>query len=181
LTEDQIPLTESLKDCMIRTKPLWDDKIVYELKKGRNVLVVAHANTLRGLVKTIDNIGDEEIQNVQIPTGIPIIYKFKKDIDTGQLISIDDDDGGNSNLVSQVHMKGKFLEKPGLLKEALKLEEGWKVCKFVCLILDCLLCFALTHMNIDSILTRCPYPLSQYLKNKTNNIFLRHVFLDMIL
>jgi hypothetical protein len=89
---------------------------------------VAHANTLRGLVKTIDNIGDEEIQNVQIPTGIPIIYKFKKDTDTGQLISIDDDDGGNSNLVSQVHMKGKFLEKPGLLKEALKLEEGWKVC-----------------------------------------------------
>ena len=169
MTEDQIPLTESLKDCMIRTKPLWDDKIVYELKKGRNVLVVAHANTLRGLVKTIDDIGDEEIQNVQIPTGIPIIYKFKKDIDTGQLISIDDDDGGNSNLVSQVHMKGKFLEKPGLLKEALKLEEGWKVCKCICntilLFLSCF-CFAMTPMKIDPILTRFPHPLSIFMKQK---------------
>lgn len=79
---------------------------------------------MRGLVKTIDNIGDEEIQDIAIPTGIPIVYKFKK-LSDGQLISIDDekDDG----LVSQVHMKGKFLEKPGLLKEALKLEEGWKV------------------------------------------------------
>jgi len=130
LTKDQLPLTESLLDCMERTKPLWENKIVYELNKGRNVLVVAHANTLRGLVKTIDNIGDEEIQEIAIPTGIPIVYKFKKVTDTTggtgttKLISIDDakDDG----LVSQVHMKGKFLEKPGLLKEALKLEEGWK-------------------------------------------------------
>lgn len=100
---------------------------------------MAHANTLRGLVKTIDNIGDEEIQEIAIPTGIPIVYKFKKVANTEsssstagggtttKLISIDDakDDG----LVSQVHMKGKFLEKPGLLKEALKLEEGWKVQK----------------------------------------------------
>ena len=45
-----------------RTFPLWEKKIKYELKRGRNVLVVAHANTLRGLVKTIDNIGDDEIQ-----------------------------------------------------------------------------------------------------------------------
>ena len=47
---------------MERTFPLWEDKIKYELREGRNVLVVAHANTLRGLVKTIDKIGDAEIQ-----------------------------------------------------------------------------------------------------------------------
>lgn len=95
LTSQQIPLTESLLDCMERTTPLWENKIKYELSQGRNVLVVAHANTLRGLVKTIDNIGDAEIQgeygsinnrsyqllshtlrvnpDVAIPTGIPIV------------------------------------------------------------------------------------------------------------
>eukprot|EP00980_Cylindrotheca_fusiformis_P029767 scaffold23833_cov113-Cylindrotheca_fusiformis.AAC.1 len=62
LTVDQIPLTESLLDCMERTTPLWENKIKFELSRGRNVLVVGHANTLRGLVKTIDNIGDAEIQ-----------------------------------------------------------------------------------------------------------------------
>jgi 2,3-bisphosphoglycerate-dependent phosphoglycerate mutase len=55
---------------MERTRPTWEDKIKWELRMGRNVMVVAHANTLRGLVKLIDNIGDEEIQEVAIPTGM---------------------------------------------------------------------------------------------------------------
>jgi len=57
LSSTQIPVTESLLDCMQRTQPLWEDKITYELRKGNNVLVLAHANTLRGLVKIIDDIG----------------------------------------------------------------------------------------------------------------------------
>jgi len=122
LTDDQIPLTESLLDCMERTEPLWNNKILYELKAGRNVLVVAHANTLRGLVKTIDHIGDKEIQDVAIPTGIPIVYNFKK-LANGQLKSVTPKSQEHS--VSQLHMKGQFLEKPGLLKEALKLESQW--------------------------------------------------------
>lgn len=64
LSPEQIPLTESLLDCMERTKPVWRDKISYELACGKNVLVVAHANTLRGLVKIIDGIGDDEIQDI---------------------------------------------------------------------------------------------------------------------
>lgn len=122
LTPDQLPLTESLLDCMERTKPLWDDKILFELNKGRNVMVVAHANTLRGLVKTIDNIGDEEIRDVAIPTGIPIVYNFKR-LPSGELKSVSPKTQEHS--VSQVNMKGQFLEKPGLLKEALKLENDW--------------------------------------------------------
>ncbi|KAL3935688.1 MAG: hypothetical protein SGBAC_008842 [Bacillariaceae sp.] len=118
LTYDQIPLTESLLDCMERTTPVWDTKIKYELEKGRNVLVVAHANTLRGLVKTIDNIGDEEIQDIAIPTGIPIVYKFDKEL---KAIPPPKED----HAVSQVHMNALFLEKPGLLKEALKREKEW--------------------------------------------------------
>ena len=69
LTKEQLPLTESLLDCMKRTEPTWESKIKWELRMGRNVMVVAHANTLRGLVKLIDGIGDEEIQEVAIPTG----------------------------------------------------------------------------------------------------------------
>ncbi len=116
LSSEQIPLTESLHDCMVRTEPVWENKILHELKQGRNVMVVAHANTLRGLVKTIDNIGDEEIQEVAIPTGIPIIYKF--DVDMNPLPPT----SGDRQTASQVHMNGLFLEKPGLLKEALNAE-----------------------------------------------------------
>ena len=115
---EQIPLTESLLDCMERTFPLWEKKIKYELMNGRNVLVVAHANTLRGLVKTIDDIGDTEIQEVAIPTGIPIVYKFDKEMKSVPPSKEED-------AISQVHMNGRFLEKPGLLKEALKREDEW--------------------------------------------------------
>lgn len=68
LSVDQLPVTESLHDCMERTAPIWEKKILYELRNGKNVMVVAHANTLRGLVKKIDNISDENIQNIAIPT-----------------------------------------------------------------------------------------------------------------
>jgi len=118
LSFDQIPCTESLMDCMERTSPLWEQKLTYELRNGKNVMVVAHANTLRGLVKRIDNIGDEDIRDVAIPTGIPIIYKFNNNLEPVP-------PSGDQQTASQVHMKGLFLEKPGLLKEALKREEEW--------------------------------------------------------
>ena len=94
------------------------NKIIYELKAGRNVLVVAHANTLRGLIKIIDNIGDEEIQNVGLPTGIPVIYKFDQNLKPIPQVAI----GKSAN---QMHMTGIFLEKPGKLKVALKREREW--------------------------------------------------------
>lgn len=143
LSSDQIPLTESLLDCMKRTEPLWVEKISYEIACGRNVLVVAHANTLRGLVKIIDNIGDDEIQDIAIPTGsefyysflcsysmfgmtslptsptlVPIIYKFDNKLNPIPPT-------GDQSTVAQVHMNGVFLEKPGLLKAAIKREQEW--------------------------------------------------------
>ncbi|KAL7570646.1 hypothetical protein ACA910_014920 [Epithemia clementina (nom. ined.)] len=118
LRPEQIPLTESLSDCMKRTIPLWETKILYELRNGRNVMVVGHANTLRGLVKTIDNISDEDIQDVAIPTGIPIIYKFDHNLQSIR-------PPGDRQTACQVHMNGLFLEEPGLLKQALAREEEW--------------------------------------------------------
>jgi len=122
LSEYQIPKTESLMDCMERTRPLWEDKISYELRMGRNVLVVAHANTLRGLVKIIDNIGDEDIQQVSIPTGIPIVYKFQTNSGSNSPLR---PEPPSDTALSQTHMSGIFLEKPGMLKEALKREKEW--------------------------------------------------------
>jgi broad specificity phosphatase PhoE len=118
LTPEQLPRTESLMDCMERTFPLWEERILQEIKNGRNVLVVAHANTLRGLVKIIDNIGDDEIQDVAIPTGIPIVYNFGKDMKP----ILPDTEIGTA---AQEHMTGVFLEKPGLLREALLRETEW--------------------------------------------------------
>lgn len=69
LEPSQIPLSESLLDTMKRCVPLWEYKIRYDIQNGNNVLVVAHGNTLRGLVKAIDNIGDRDIEDVVIPAG----------------------------------------------------------------------------------------------------------------
>src|SRR3989338_2624940 len=76
LDKKEIPLTESLKDCVARVKPYWENSIVPEIKKGRKVLVSASGNSLRSLVKIIDNISDEEIVNFNIPTGVPLVYEL---------------------------------------------------------------------------------------------------------
>jgi len=70
LSPDQIPLSESLLDTMKRAVPLWEYKIRYDIQNGNNVLVVAHGNTLRGLIKRIDDIGDRDIESVVIPAGV---------------------------------------------------------------------------------------------------------------
>lgn len=78
LSRDQIPFTESLLDTMSRAVPLWDYKIRYDIQNGNNVLVVAHGNTLRGLIKTIDNIGDKDIEEVILPAGTCVYTNNQK-------------------------------------------------------------------------------------------------------
>src|SRR3954465_9363057 len=70
-----IPRTECLKDVVARMLPYWDAEIVPDLRDGRRVLVAAHGNSLRALVKHLDGIGDEEIAGLNIPTGIPLLYE----------------------------------------------------------------------------------------------------------
>ena len=76
IEDNNIPTTESLQDTMERALPIWYQRIQPMLEQGQNVLVVAHANSIRGIVKHIDNLSAEEIQRVKIPTGIPLVYKF---------------------------------------------------------------------------------------------------------
>jgi 2,3-bisphosphoglycerate-dependent phosphoglycerate mutase len=76
LGESELPLTESLKDTVVRYVPYWHDVIAPTLKSGKHVIVSAHGNSLRALVKYLDNIGDDKIVNLNIPTGIPLVYEL---------------------------------------------------------------------------------------------------------
>jgi 2,3-bisphosphoglycerate-dependent phosphoglycerate mutase len=76
LPPDLRPRTECLRDVVARMLPYWYDAIVPDLAAGRTVLVVAHGNSLRALVKHLDEIGDEEISGLDIPTGMPLVYEM---------------------------------------------------------------------------------------------------------
>ena len=80
LTPDELPKTECLKDTVERFLPYWHDTIAPTIKSGKKVLMVAHGNSLRALVKYLDNIPDNEILNLNIPTGIPLIYELDDDL-----------------------------------------------------------------------------------------------------
>jgi 2,3-bisphosphoglycerate-dependent phosphoglycerate mutase len=71
-----LPKTECLKDVLVRMMPYWDEAIAPELRLGKTVLVTAHGNSLRALVKHLDGISDDEIAELNIPTGIPLHYKL---------------------------------------------------------------------------------------------------------
>lgn len=76
----EVPGSESLKDTIGRVLPYWDEAIAPALKSGERVLISAHGNSIRALVKHLSNIGDEEIVEVEIPTGQPLVYELADDL-----------------------------------------------------------------------------------------------------
>ena len=76
LTPSVLPGTESLKTTLARVQPYWEDRIAPELLAGRNVLVAAHGNSLRALIKMLEGVSDEEITELNVPTGVPRRYKL---------------------------------------------------------------------------------------------------------
>ena len=80
LESKDIPLTECLKDTVERFLPYWHETIAPSIKSGKNVLISAHGNSLRALVKYLDEISEEEIVGLNIPTGIPLIYELDDDL-----------------------------------------------------------------------------------------------------
>ena len=75
-----LPATESLKDTLARVLPYWHSRIAPELRSGRNVLVAAHGNSLRAMVKMLDNKSEAEIVELNIPTGVPLLYELDKEL-----------------------------------------------------------------------------------------------------
>ena len=69
-----LPATESLKTTLAPVQPYWEDRIAPELLRGRNVLVAAHGNSLRAVLKMLEGVSDDEITEVNIPTGVPRLY-----------------------------------------------------------------------------------------------------------
>ena len=80
LTKDELPLSECLKDTVDRFLPYWHETISPSIKEGKRVLIAAHGNSLRALVKYLDNVSDEEILKLNIPTGIPLVYELDDDL-----------------------------------------------------------------------------------------------------
>ena len=76
-----LPATESLKDTVARFMPYWDDAIAPAIKSGKRVLIAAHGNSLRALVKYLDKISDRDIVELNIPTGIPLVYELNEDLE----------------------------------------------------------------------------------------------------
>lgn len=77
---DQLPATECLQDTVARVVPFWNDSIATALRSGRRVMVSAHGNSLRALVKHLDGVSDEDIIKVNIPTGQPLVYELDNDL-----------------------------------------------------------------------------------------------------
>ncbi|MDH4396110.1 MAG: 2,3-diphosphoglycerate-dependent phosphoglycerate mutase [Limnobacter sp.] len=80
LTPEQVPLTECLKDTVARVIPVWNEGIAPAIKAGKNVLVAAHGNSLRAVIKHLDSISEEDIVNVNVPTARPLVYELDADL-----------------------------------------------------------------------------------------------------
>ena len=76
LDSDQVPLTECLKDTVARVMPCWNERLAPAIKGGQRIVIAAHGNSIRALVKYLDNVGDNEIVGVNIPNGIPLVYEL---------------------------------------------------------------------------------------------------------
>lgn len=101
----KLPKTECLKDVLDRMLPLWNGEIVADLKSGKTVLITAHGNSLRALVKHLDGVSDDEIAALNIPTGIPLVYRldanFKPLVEGGEYLDPDAASAGAAAVASQ--------------------------------------------------------------------------------
>ncbi len=80
LAPDQVPLTECLKDTVARVLPFWNDRFVPAVRSGQRLLIAAHGNSIRAIVKVLDGISDADIVGVNIPNGIPLVYELDADM-----------------------------------------------------------------------------------------------------
>jgi 2,3-bisphosphoglycerate-dependent phosphoglycerate mutase len=106
LKRHDLPLTESLKDTVARFLPYWHDTIAPDIAAGKKVLIAAHGNSLRALVKYLDNVPEDEIVELNIPTGIPLVYLLNDDLQPLQKFYLGDPEKVK-NATSAVANQGK--------------------------------------------------------------------------
>lgn len=106
LSPDNIPVAESLKDTVARFLPHWDQTIAPQITAGKKVIIAAHGNSLRALIKHLDNISDQDILNCNIPTGIPLVYELNDNLKPISSYYLGDD-GQIGEAISAVANQGK--------------------------------------------------------------------------
>ena len=106
---DGYPKTESLMDCEDRVVSYWDNEIKPRIARGERVLIVAHANTIRGLIKTIDNIDDDVIHHLKIPNGVPIVYTLDNHLNPVVQTGKDDFLGFQANYLISPHNHKRMM------------------------------------------------------------------------
>ena len=106
INKAELPLTESLEDTVKRVMPYFSNEIIPQIKKGKRILVVAHGNSIRGLIKYFDNLSDDEIVDVDIPNAIPLVYEFNENFEIIKRYYL-----GDENEINKKIMKIKRLEK----------------------------------------------------------------------
>ena len=92
VSREQLPLTECLKDTVARVLPLWNESIAPAIKSGRKVVIAAHGNSIRALVKYLDNISDSDIVGLNIPNGVPLVYELDENLKPIQHYYLGDQD-----------------------------------------------------------------------------------------
>merc|ERR1712038_756301 len=111
-TEAEFPTCESLKLTIERTLPYWDDVIVPQLKSGKKILIAAHGNSLRGIVKHLDNMSDEQIMGCNLPTGIPFVYELDQDLKPIKSMQFLGDEETVKKAIESVANQGKAAPAP---------------------------------------------------------------------
>ena len=104
-----LPATESLADTLVRVEQWWDEVLLPQLQKGSRVLIVAHGNSLRAMVKFLDGMSEEDILQLNIPTGIPIVYEFQDNLTVKGRFYLADDDA-LATAVSEVRNQASVVE-----------------------------------------------------------------------
>jgi 2,3-bisphosphoglycerate-dependent phosphoglycerate mutase len=109
LSTKDLPEGESLEDTLNRVLPYWDNDIVPELHNGKKIIIAAHGNSLRALIKHLDKILDEEIVDLNIPTGVPLVYELNSDLTPFKKYYLGDSD--------KIRKATEAVEKQGKIKE----------------------------------------------------------------
>jgi 2,3-bisphosphoglycerate-dependent phosphoglycerate mutase len=109
LQTKRVPVTESLKQCQERAYYFWQNTIAPRVKSGDRVLIVAHANTIRALVKAVDNIDDDSISHLRIPNGIPLVYTLDENLKP--VVNLSDDIGFHANYLVSARNHSKVRRR----------------------------------------------------------------------
>ena len=109
-----LPLTESLKDTVLRVLPFWQERVEPVMMQGCTPLITAHGNSLRGLIKYLDGISDEDIPSLEVPTGKPLVYELDEGLRTIRSFYLEDGQEAHSLPKAKAAPSSGLSSRPGL-------------------------------------------------------------------